>query len=224
MNAACQPTVIRAISSPGMAEPSQRWCILRTSASATIPLASSLTGAGLEVWTPRGQATERSGPSRSRREVVTALIPGFVFALSDHLPQLLAMSHSPARMCLFWDAEKRRMMAKGMPYFSVFRGGNHRLIPDEELVFLRRAEHRVRPKKIEHVFALGDPVRTDDGGFAGLVGRVVGIRGKLIAVRFPKWDIVPEFGAWLLRPHLDAIAAEAVNGGGIRQAQCAKAA
>lgn len=176
------------------------WCILRTAPSKTLDLARSLAEAGFDVWSPIGPVEVREGPYRSRREVQTALMPGYVLARADRLSDLLEQARSPALLFRVWDSELRKMVVKGHPAFSVHRGGNHRLIPDGDLTSLRGAEHRPKVKKIARTFAIGEQVRTDDAGFSGLVGKVIAINGKMVTVAFPRWDITPQFGSWLLRP------------------------
>lgn len=176
------------------------WCILRCSGPATLQLASSLVEVGYDAWSPVISQVRRSDEQRSREEVAIPLISSFVFARSDRLHELLALSHSPSLQYRVWDAEKRKMVVKGHPFFRLFRGGNHRFIPDAELEPLRRLERKPRPKRIERIFAVGDRVRTDEAGFAGLTGKVVEVKRKTVFVAFPKWDLGLELPAWALRP------------------------
>lgn len=176
------------------------WCILRCSNCKTLELARSLNEAGFEAWSPVTRVEGRKGDQRTREEVAVPLLASFVFAGADRLPDLLALSHSPALQFRVWDSAKRRMVTRGHPYFRVFRGGAHRLIPDAELEPLRRLERKPRPKFYERGFIVGEQVRTDDAGFAGLTGTVVSVNGNRVVVRFGKWKIEPEFPAWALRP------------------------
>jgi transcription antitermination factor NusG len=177
------------------------WCILLSSNGKTLELAASLTEDSYEAWAPVTREVTRTTEQRTREEVAVPLMPGgYVFARADRLADLLALSHSPSLQYRVWDTDLRKMVTKGHPYFRVFRSGNHRLIPDQELEPLRRLERKPRAKRVERTFAVGDSVRTDDGGFAGLTGIVVSVKGKRIAVAFPKWGIEPVFPSWALRP------------------------
>lgn len=200
------------------------WCILRCSGGSTLGLAGSLTEAGFEVWAPAGPTIERTGPQRTRKEIPTALMPGWVFARADRLHDLLALAHAPSLLFQVWDREERRMVTKGHPQFSVFRGGSHRFIADAELSALRRAERRPRAKPSERKFQIGDLVRTDDGGFGGLIGTVVGVTGKMVQVSFLSWAISPSVASYLLRPAIDEKPEVNVETRLSEQAQSAKAA
>lgn len=186
------------------------WIILCCSRAKTLDLAASLTEAGLEAWAPVTREDARTGDQRTREEVAAPLMPSFVFARAPHLHTLLALSHSPSLQYRVWDPDQRKMVSKGHPSFRLFRGGNHRFVPDYELDALRRLEKKPRPKRVERTFSIGDRVRTDEGGFAGLVGRVTAIKGKQVAVAFPKWSIEPTFPTWAVRP-IDECAAVNVN-------------
>lgn len=175
------------------------WCILRCSGCKTLELAASLTDAGFEAWSPVTREVRRPGVQRTREEVAVPLMASFVFASGDRLADLLALSHSPALQFQVWDAEQRRMVTKGHPYFRVFRGGDHRLITDHELEPLRRLERKPRAKRVERTFRIGERVRTDEAGFAGLDGTVIEVRSKSVVVSFNKW-FKPEIPTWAVRP------------------------
>lgn len=177
------------------------WCILRCSNCKTLELAKSLSDAGFEAWAPVTREERHVGEQRSRQEIAVPLMASFVFARADRLPDLLALSHSPSLQFRVWDSEKRRMVTRGHPHFRVFRGGDHRLIPDRELEPLRRLERKPRPKHVERTFAVGERVRTDEAGFEGLNGTVIEVRGKTVVVSFG-W-LEPEIPTWAVRP-LDA--------------------
>lgn len=200
------------------------WVILRCAGSRTLALAASLNEAGFEAYSPLGIEEKRVGPLRTRTEVAVASMPCYVLARVDRLHDLLALSHAPALTYQIWDAEQRKMITKGHPWFTVFRGGNHRYIPDADVSALRRSERRPRTKQEPKVFAIGDQVSTDDGGFSGLVGTVVEVAGKMISVQFSGWDIIPKFASWLLTPAIDETRPVHVSSDGTEQALSAKAA
>lgn len=186
------------------------WCILRCANCKTLELAASLTDAGFEAWSPVTREVRRPSDQRTREEVAVPLMAGYVFARADRLPELRAQSHSPVLQFRVWDRDLRRMVTRGHPYFRVFQGGNHRLVPDAELEPLRRVERKPRPQRVERVFTVGEKVRTDDGGFAGLNGIVLEVRAKTVVVSFGAW-LEPEIPTWAIRP-LDDAAAVHVEG------------
>lgn len=200
------------------------WCILCTAPSRTLMLSASLAEAGFCVWAPAGPVVVREAMFRTRREIPTALVPGVVFAKVAHLSDLLALSHSPSLLYQVWDSEQCRMVTKGHPFFRVFRGGDHRPIPDGELAWLRKAEHRPAPKREQRTFVPGDRVRSSDGSFSGVTGTVVSVKGKMVRVAFPNWPLVPEFASWLLHPAIDEAPVVHVSNSQGEQALSAKAA
>lgn len=111
------------------------WCILRTSGGRTVPLARSLTDAGFEVWTPV-RTVRRPAPGQRRRlvmgqrrsliDVDLAILPGFVFARSAQLDDLM-------RAAVAEPSEH--------PGFSIFhRAGRVPLIREASVAGLRAAE------------------------------------------------------------------------------------
>lgn len=175
------------------------WCILRCSPSSTLQLVASLRDDGFDAWTPVTLETKRHRTRRTREEVPAPLCASFVFVRADRFHDLLALSHSPSLQFRTWDSDMRRFVVKGHPFFRPFRGGEHRFIADAELEPMRRIERFPKPKRIERSFSIGDRVRTDDGGFAGLTGTVVAVKGRHIAVSFPDWSIYPEFPTWAMK-------------------------
>lgn len=178
------------------------WCILQTRGATTLRLAETLREVGFNAWAPITREVRREDDQRSRLEVAVPLMPNFVFVAADRLLDILALAHSPSLQYRVWDTDARRMLVKGHPFFRLFRGGNHRFIPDHELDPLRRMERLPRPKREDREFAIGEKVRTDDAGFAGLTGTVVALRskGRKIKVEFDKWGFEAEFPSWSLRP------------------------
>lgn len=153
------------------------WCILRTSGARTLPLASSLSAAGFDVWTPAETTSRRQPRSKTRVEREGPIMPTFVFARADRLEDLLQLLGQPLNP---------------HPPFSVFRhGGRIPIIHDVEIGNLRdheeRARDRVRRAKrkgYRHEFAQGERVRVPEGSFAGMTGVVQDGDGKFAFVSF----------------------------------------
>jgi hypothetical protein len=182
-----------------------KWCILRTSAGRTLGVAKALADAGFEVWTPSEMQLRRAPRSRTKRERMIPLIPTFVFARADRLTDLIALSKKPSQNYQYWDAEERRMMARGVPYFSVFRHlDRYPLITDASLEALRQAEQRMKGKPRTGtsvpvpVFELGTQVRVPEGSFAGMIGVVEESKGEYTLVCFPKWSVPIKIASLLL--------------------------
>jgi len=151
----------------------KRWCILRTSSRSTISLAESLEQAGFETWTPIAVAEKRISRARDRVEILSPLMPSFVFASADGVSDLFRLSADPL---------KRHVD------FSVFHFGDRvPVISDRELETLRdiegnrhsarilrerRQKHRAEP------IAVGQVVRISEGPFGGLEGIVEESNGR----------------------------------------------
>lgn len=133
------------------------WCILRTSGRSTLPLASSLTNAGFEVWTPVQTRMKRLPRARAKIDRPAPIMPTFVFAKARHLIDLIGLSN-------------RREGHEGFSIFHHF--GRIPLVEDVELEALRSEERRVVPKHSRHVFSAGQRVRVPAGAFCGMVGSV----------------------------------------------------
>ena len=205
------------------------WCILRTSAGRTVPLAKSLAGAGFEVWTPV-RTVRRPAPGQRRRLVMgqtrkkisvdLPILPGFVFgraAQLDDLVRAAAVEPSPH------------------PGFSIFhRAGRVPLVREASIAGLRHAEDQAWS---EHHAALADEAReaarlaraeqlrtakerrkalrkevkdlhlgtevtvSDMPAFDGLIGRIVEGHGASALVDFGGMFPV-EIEAWQLVPRL----------------------
>lgn len=138
-----------------------KWCILRTSGPRTLPLWRSLVEAGYDAWTPVTMVQKRKGRSRERIDIDAPIMPTFVFARAQHVPDLVAAASSPINP---------------HPAFSLFRyGGRIPILADREIEALRTAEgraHLARRKKERHTFAAGTAVSVPEGPFAGLSGVV----------------------------------------------------
>jgi hypothetical protein len=166
-------------------ETASSWCVLRMSGPATLGVASCLTEAGFDAWTPAQVNVKRVGPRRKAVERPSPLLPTFVFARYDRLADLVAFSRSPAQTFRVWDSELRRLVAKGCPHFSVMRHDSRYIaIADRALDELRLAEQRGKPLARVRTFAPGETVKCPDAGFEGLVGIVQTTRGRHALVCF----------------------------------------
>lgn len=164
-----------------------RWCVLRTAAQRTLPLARWLGAAGFGAWTPIMQVkrrTRRGSKAVEKRDA--PMMPTFVFAPADRLRDLLRLTTDPIST---------------HPPFSVFRYiDRYPLISDGEMALLRKSEadadlafRKTEPNR----FAAGANVQVPDGPLAGLSGVVEKPDGKFALVAFGgaiRWKI----GAWLL--------------------------
>lgn len=150
-----------------------KWCILRTSGSRTLTLASSLNGVGIEAWTPIEIRQKRIPRSKERRPINVAIMPSFVFAKDEHRKALLALSHSHY---------------SPHPQFSVFRiAGDIPMIDESEIENLRRAEERAKraaEKGKRYNFQVGERVNVQERGFQGLEGLIEESDGKFALVCF----------------------------------------
>lgn len=190
------------------------WCILRVSAPSTIRLAKSLVEAGFDAWTPietvkpvphQPREGERRRPPRKLPETITRpLYQTFVFARADRLLDLIALAHSPSLTYQVWDSDKRRMVLKGHPYFTLFRyAGTYPTIPDAALDPVRKIAARRKPRGKPREFKPGDRVKLTEGAWAGLNGVVRRKAGKLLEVVFEGFAQSAQFHPDLLFPTLD---------------------
>jgi transcription antitermination factor NusG len=158
------------------------WCILRTNSSRTLSLATSLTAAGIEAWTPIRVELRRVPRRKARQEKITALIPRYVFARAAYLPSLLETYHAHPTFSLFWDEH------------------GPALVSDEQLEPLRTEESRSRPKQRARTYERGEKVCITEGSFAGMKG-IVEKDGdhRFTSVSFTRSRPV-KIGTYLLRP------------------------
>ena len=168
------------------------WCILRTAAARTLPLAKALEDDGIKVWTPTANVVTRAKKSRKPKIKPLALMPTFVFADYEILPLLLHAAIDPA-----------------LPYpsFSLFKHDNaFPRVPDAALNGLR--EHEAKAQRAAdkqgpvHHFVKGQIVRSSGTAFDGMDGTVVKVskgNGRIVFVDFPGLAVPVEFGAWLLK-------------------------
>jgi hypothetical protein len=159
----------------------QRWCILTTAATRTLPLARALTNAGVVAWTP-ARMERRVGRGKQRDKVVqveVAITPTFVFADAtrvDDLLRSLALPVSP------------------YPAFRIMRHGDRiPLVSNAGLASLRAAEERFAAsllKTTRRKVAIGTTVRMSKGAFAGMTGVVEGGTDKEAKVNFGSGFVV----------------------------------
>jgi hypothetical protein len=199
--------------------------VLRTSAGRTLALAAALNDAGFKAWTPTEIEVRRARRSFQREEIIIPLTPSLVFAGYDRVANLVTLSHSPPLIYQVWDDEKRRMVTRGYPYFTVFLADDQpAFVPDAQLKGLRQAEGRRMARVKSKSFKSGDRVRLTEGAFAGLTGVVDSIQGRFARVSFAEWRIVTSIAVWLLYPAIDTTGSVHVNAAPDKQAQLAKAA
>jgi len=136
------------------------WCILQTSARHTLRLADSLLEDGFDVWTPVETRRIRVPRMNARRIVRLPIMPGFVFAKSDRLNDILDLTH------------------KKVGWRVMFVNGEPATVQDDQLEMLREAEHMVEPKRWTSAFANGSEVRITKGSFAGTNGIVKSCKGR----------------------------------------------
>jgi transcription antitermination factor NusG len=202
-----------------------RWCILTCANCKTLDLVVSLNDAGFEAWSPVETVSIRARKGDKREEVRRPMMASFVFARADRLLDLLALSHSPTLNYQTWDAEKRRMVTRGHPFFRLFPGhSDPKFVPDDQLEPLRRAEIKGRPKGKRLTFPKGALVRLTEGGFAGLNGIVEECRGDIAIVTIDDWAIPVQIPTWLLHPALDEQGSVQVSGSLRERSPFAKAA
>lgn len=160
------------------------WCILRTSGSSTLRLSQSLARAGFEVWTPMELQVKGRG-SQARSERMVAVMPSYVFARADRLPDLVSLTMEPI---------------SPHPPFSVFKHlDRFPLIAERELKALRDIETKAAARNEPVIFGQGDLVRARVEAFQGLTGEVVETsRGQFTLVAFPKFAIPVKFASWQL--------------------------
>lgn len=145
------------------------WCILRTSKRHTMRLAETLTVDGYESWTPIETKMERVPHSNVRREVRRPILPGFVFARSAHLIDLLQLAAMPVK--------SRRGAGLREPAHADFRVmrafGRIPLVAEKHLAKLREAEAKRTPRKrAAYSFPRNAAAKVKDGVYGGMVGIV----------------------------------------------------
>lgn len=169
------------------------WCILRMAGQRTLAVVSSLSQAGIGVWTPSTMRRKFRPRSTKYTDFRIPLLPSFAFADADQVRELLAIVHAPI---------------SAHPPFSIFtRGDEVQLVRDRDLEALREYERlaqeewerfvaaaardakRKRKKSRAKAYVLGQRVRVDRPAFSGLEGKIVEIRNN--------GDLVLEFHGFL---------------------------
>lgn len=158
------------------------WCVLKCAGPSTLSLIRSLSREGYEVWTPVEMRTRRVVRANVKRRIESAMMPGYIFARSDRLPDLLMLAKDPT-------SEHRG--------FSVFRERDRcPLIADEALAPLRLEERKVQPAP--EGLKVDDEVRLTDGAYAGLRGTVVKGGSKFAMIRIPGFHTPLKVAAYYL--------------------------
>jgi hypothetical protein len=162
----------------------KRWCILRTKQRDTVRLADSLAEDGFGVWIPR--ATEKVEVKGTKREVVRAMLPGFVFAEAHYLVDLLQLAAMPVK-----PRRGEGLLKPAHKGFSLLRTVERiHLASDSALEALRRAEKRAaKPAWAQRAFRRGQMVRAGrgTGGYEGMCGIVRDSNCKATVVCFDRW-------------------------------------
>lgn len=171
------------------------WVILRMASGDTLKVPTALTDAGFEAWAP---ADEDGAP----------MTVSYAFARMTHLHELLALAHSPSLTYLAWDPELRRMVTRGIPHFRLMRkplgATGWVTVSDRQLAPLRGIEWGRKPRGAVKTVPVDTKVRLEDGGFAGLDGVVVSVRGKFATVMFDGLPFpVEKIPCWQLIEQLD---------------------
>lgn len=170
-----------------MVETVKSWCILRTMAQQTLVLAAALDKCGYISWTPRETRILRARRSIPQREIITALMPGVVFADFDRISDLIALRRS-AMTYQVWDADRRRMMSRGVPYFHLMQvGERYARIGDPALAGIRAAEGARAVATKRATFRIGQDVRCGDGLLDGIRGKIIALRGDFAEIEVIGW-------------------------------------
>lgn len=166
------------------------WCILRCAASRTLLLEAALKGLGIRTWVPVEILVRRHPKTRKREKHAQPILPSYVFCGFEDLPQLQRLANSPDQCFQIWDAASKRMVAKGVPFFSIFvSNGRIPRVTDKALLPLRLFERRKMPRASVHNFTVGQRVQVTSDGFEGLLAIVVGIRRGTVQVEFSNFSI-----------------------------------
>lgn len=145
------------------------WCVLKTCGRGTLALATSLSAAKIEAWTPKVEVRSRLPRSRARRIRLVPLMPGYVFVRAAHLDELIRLAERPG----------------SHEAFTLFRYfGRLPLLDDNDLEPLRTAEVRAVPRRKQRTFRPGQQVRVPEGNFGGMRGIVEQSDGKFTLVSF----------------------------------------
>lgn len=72
-----------------------RWCILRTGGARTLALATSLSAAGIDAWSPTALSYVAATKRHAAGHRVAPIVPTFVFARASHLDDLFRIHALP---------------------------------------------------------------------------------------------------------------------------------
>ena len=164
----------------------QTWCILRCSSQSTLPLVRSLTRAGVEVWTPIEQVTKRVPRANIKRVIDRALLPSYLFASAQDMPNVLAIMNSPS---------------KDHREFRLFKhNGGVPLIADSTLDALRLVARKSAVKAMPPAFGKGQRVVLTSGIGQGLTGEVYRPGNEFTTVNFPGYSMPMRIANYILLP------------------------
>jgi hypothetical protein len=188
------------------------WVILRTRGpNSTLRLADGLAEAGFHAWTPVDVRDRWAGKPRRLVEQTVAVTPGYVFVRAERLLDLLTLSHKPALCYQTWDAEKRAMVTKGMPVFTLLRTERvYAKTRDSLLAPMREYEERQRTaaqRRRDQAASVGPVPRFHAGQVVRVDGAYEGLdlfvvepnKGKMVKLDHPTWMWTMEIPAWQLR-------------------------
>lgn len=173
------------------------WCILRTSARHTVRLAETIAKEGVEAWTPTVVSRPNLPKRRARVTLREPILPRFVFASADSLPQLLALSHAPlAGFTILRHGERIAIVAEA----SLGPLRKHEdALERARLLSLRKAEKR-------DPLPIGAEVLVPGDAWRGLKGTVVRSDSNKTVIALGKWSV--EVETWQVPDDSVAEAAE----------------
>ena len=143
---------------PPLEDQSETWAALRCQSLQTLALASSLQALGVVGWSPSATVRHRF-PRRRKAELRTvALLPSFVF-----VPYAMADNAL--------DLGQRGRVPRAWPFLF---NGDRPAVPVDQLLAMQAAPRR----SLVDQFHAGQSVRFVTGPFHGLVGQIIGRKGR----------------------------------------------